>query len=155
MLSIIICTSYPQLKIPPKTCMSNQGKSWLGGILLLYSTFVLRYILKRLHTFLLPTSMFVDHINHNKLDNRMSNLRECTSQQNFRNAGGVKKTSIFKGVSFTNKCGRWAVYAKFPGSGNKRFWGYYDTEIEAAKAYNKYAQKYGDEFSYLNIFPNS
>ena len=47
---------------------------------------------KHMHREILGTDQFVDHINHNTLDNRKSNLRIVTKAQNMMN-------SNFKGVS--------------------------------------------------------
>jgi hypothetical protein len=46
-------------------------------------------------------NMFIDHINHDKLDNRRCNLRICTNQQNMRNSKiSIRNTSGVKGVYF-------------------------------------------------------
>jgi len=46
----------------------------------------------------------IDHINHNKLDNRIENLRDVGSVENNRNMAGVK------GVCFDNTKGKWKAY---------------------------------------------
>lgn len=47
-----------------------------------------------LHRYLLKTDKIIDHINHNKYDNRRCNLRECSTAKNNRNkinTKGVRK----------------------------------------------------------------
>lgn len=58
---------------------------------------------KHMHREILGTDQFVDHINHNTLDNRKSNLRIVTKAQNIMN-------SNFKGVS-PNGC-KWYAHIK-------------------------------------------
>lgn len=85
----------------------------------------------------------VDHINGNPLDNRRDNLRLCTRAQNQRNMRGRGK---FKGVH--KRADHYA--AKWNGNTVGR----YATAIEAAKAYDYMASRYGaGEFEFLN-FPD-
>lgn len=58
---------------------------------------------KHMHREILGTDQFVDHINHNTLDNRKCNLRIVTKAQNMMN-------SNFKGVS-PNGC-KWYAHIK-------------------------------------------
>ena len=56
-----------------------------------------------MHRFIMncPKDMVVDHINRDRLDNRKTNLRICTIQQNAINRGLVSNnTSGFTGVSY-------------------------------------------------------
>lgn len=90
----------------------------------------------------------VDHINHNGLDNRKSNLRVCTVQQNTQNKNKDRGcTSSYKGVSKRSRGSRWVVMVR-----NKHV-GYFDTELLAAKAYDEEAKKQYGEYACLN-FPN-
>jgi len=77
----------------------------------------------------------VDHINRNKTDNRIENLRATTLTGNNLNRSANrtgKKTSKYKGVSkHTN--GRWQAQTKIRGK--QTHLGLYDTEEEAYKAY--------------------
>jgi hypothetical protein len=99
-----------------------------------------------IHRFIMnpPTKMVVDHINHNPLDNRRSNLRVCTQSQNIMNARKAKKkrTSKYKGVSLVG--GFWTTYVL------NRYVGRFNTEVEAAKAYNCVASILFGEFACLN-----
>lgn len=53
-----------------------------------------------------PTGMVIDHINHDRLDNRLENLRICTPKENSYNTSKKKnkkdKKYNYKGVSKTN-----------------------------------------------------
>jgi hypothetical protein len=91
-----------------------------------------------------PDDMQVDHKNGNTLDNRKSELRICTHSQNMQNAKPHcdKKSSKYKGVILVGS--RWTMQIR--GKYIKSF----DTEIEAAKAYNDYALKYYGRFAKLN-----
>jgi hypothetical protein len=76
-----------------------------------------------------PNGMYVDHINHNPLDNRQENLRFVTPSQNNQNAyKSANKQYI--GIFFDKRNNKW--YAKCSG----KFKGYFNSNIEAAKAYD-------------------
>jgi len=95
----------------------------------------------------------VDHINHNILDNRKSNLRICTQSQNMMNMRKNKNnTSIYKGVHEMNNIGsrknKWRV--TLMKNYKQIHIGVFDSQIKAAIAYNKAALKYFGEFALLN-----
>jgi len=102
-----------------------------------------------------PKGMVVDHIDGNGLNNRRSNLRICTRRENSYNQGPRKtsnRTSQFKGVGrLPNGSGK--CYAKITYKGETFNLGLYDTEIEAAKAYDRKALEFFGEFAWLN-FPD-
>jgi hypothetical protein len=79
----------------------------------------------RLHRLVVdaPENMVVDHLNGNRLDNRKSNLRICTQAIN---AANRKNT---KGYAWDKSKNKWLVRYR------RSFYGRYDTEIEAQKAY--------------------
>jgi hypothetical protein len=94
--------------------------------------------------------LVVDHRNGNGLDNRAANLRGITTAQNKLNCGKhAKASSKYKGVCRHKGNGRWMVTI----SKNKRrtFLGYYDEEIDAAKAYDKAARRYHGAYARLNF----
>jgi hypothetical protein len=89
----------------------------------------------------------IDHINHDKLDNRKCNLRTCTQSQNMMNSRVQKKTaSIYKGVSFCK--GKWMSRIVL----NKKtiYLGVFDIELEAAEAYNAKANYLFEQYAHLN-----
>ena len=95
--------------------------------------------------------MSIDHINHNPLDNRIDNLRVCTQSQNAANgrkSKDIKTYSQYKGVSFRKDNGRWIATIRVKRK--QIHLGYFDTEVEAAAAYNQAALKHFGEFAYLN-----
>jgi len=93
--------------------------------------------------------MYVDHINHNGLDNRKANLRLATKSQNAWNSSGRRGRSGFKGVSFEKKTGLWRASIAYHGE--KKYLGNFHDKREAAKAYDRAAKKYHGEFASLNF----
>jgi hypothetical protein len=87
----------------------------------------------------------VDHVNHDGLDNRRSNLRICTVRQNIGNARGAGPG--YRGVSFHPNNPQKPWRARWNG----KHLGYFESEWDAAEAYNQVAaQEYGD-FALLNV----
>ena len=76
------------------------------------------------------SDMIVDHINHNGLDNRKANLRPATIAQNAWNRR--RKKSKFTGVNWNKQMSKWRVAVSYQT--NRKHIGYFDNEIEAAKA---------------------
>lgn len=92
----------------------------------------------------------VDHINGNRLDNRKENLRICTIGENLKNRKGKNGTSKYKGVSYASDRDKWRSSISYQ---NKRIRiGDYDSEIEAAKAYNQKAIELHGVFARINNF---
>lgn len=83
-----------------------------------------------------PEGMVIDHINRDRGDNRISNLRLVPHHENTWNCE-AKATSVtgLKGVS-PEKHGRWC--ARIRVAGKRVYIGAYDTPEEAAEAYRRY-----------------
>jgi len=100
-----------------------------------------------------PENMFIDHINHNGLDNQRKNLRIVTNQQNMMNQQLRKNTSSkFKGVRFFKLNKLWQSYI---GHNQKQIHiGFFKKEIDAAIAYNQKAKELFGSYALLNPIPN-
>lgn len=100
-----------------------------------------------LHRFLLDAKEdeIVDHINHDKFDNRDENIRICTRSQNAMNTKEpTTNKSGFKGVS--KHRGKWRAYITI----NKKqiHLGMFDNYEDAVKARLVANKKYQGEFAY-------
>lgn len=95
-----------------------------------------------------PFDLLVDHINGNKLDNRRENIRVCTKAQNEVNKPKRKGNykSQYKGVAYSeNRRKHWMT--RVAGI----FVGYFNDEIEAAKAYDKKVFELYGKYAKLNF----
>jgi HNH endonuclease len=96
----------------------------------------------------------VDHRNGDTLDNRRSNLRLCTCQQNCCNRGKqANNTSGYKGVylSAPNKARCWHAKVGSKQPGKIVYGGYFHTAKQAAKKYDQLAKKIHGKFAKLNF----
>lgn len=90
-----------------------------------------------------------DHIDHNTLDNRKSNLRVCTIQKNNCNQKvSSKNTSGITGVSFHKQTQKWRARINF--CGEEIYLGTYIKLEDAIKARREAEDKYFGEYSYRN-----
>lgn len=91
----------------------------------------------------------LDHINGNRSDNRLTNLREVTSQENNRNCRvRSDNTSSYKGVDFRRARGLYRARIKL--NCREIHLGYFTSPKEAALAYDAAALKYFGEFAKTN-----
>jgi hypothetical protein len=94
----------------------------------------------------------VDHINGNGTDNRRENLRVVTHSQNLANRPGWRKSSSkYKGVTFYKRDEKWQ--AKICPRGKTIHLGYFEDEVDAARAYNAAAQIHFGASAMLNEVP--
>lgn len=103
-----------------------------------------------LHRFILAVSGKgeVDHINRDKLDNRKSNLRIVNRQQNQMNVAPRKDSLTgLKGVSPHRDKFQARIYV----NGSQNFLGVFDTQEEAALAYDRAAEELFGEVAFKNL----
>lgn len=112
-------------------------------------------LLHRLAWFLTHKSLprFIDHMNGDKCDNRIGNLRPCTMSQNMSNVVMYSHNkSGYKGVSQNSKSGKWHAQVKIHGK--QTYLGRTDSPHEAALLYNAHAIDVFGEFASFNLLPN-
>ena len=91
----------------------------------------------------------IDHINHNKLDNRRCNLRLCTPAQNAANSFGQRKSrSGFRGVHWDPHTKNWRV--RLMVNGKMYRFGRFKSKVMAAMVYNREALAHYGAFAYVN-----
>lgn len=93
----------------------------------------------------------IDHIDCNRTNNRISNLREATRSQNAHNYGG-RGRSAFRGVGWDGRNKKWQAQIFINGKQTKI--GRFTSEVEAAVAYDKAAREQFKDYARLN-FPTS
>jgi len=87
----------------------------------------------------------IDHINGDKKDNRIENLRLATVSQNcFNTKISKRNTSGFKGVDYHKPTKKWRAAIKI--SGKNYHIGLFATAEEAGAAYAEFAKKAHGEF---------
>ena len=99
-----------------------------------------RYLVHRLIWLIenggVDSSLQIDHINGDRADNRISNLRLVSHRENGQNRKDKRentKSSRFVGVSFDKHAGKWKSCIKINGK-NKHL-GLFTSEEEAHQAY--------------------
>jgi hypothetical protein len=100
-----------------------------------------------------PIGTFVDHRNHDPLDNRRSNLRICSHAKNLANQNVQTRTksSQFKGVSWAKHVNKWRSLIQV--NGVSFHLGLFSDETQAAQAYNQAAIHHFGEFAKPNVLP--
>jgi hypothetical protein len=107
-----------------------------------------------MHRLILPLTggLTVDHKDGNGLNNQKENLRPATvSQQKQNSRKQADTSSVYKGVHWNSADRVWvaAIYIK----GKQKYLGRFQSEIAAAKAYNRAAKEHFGEFAKLNVLP--
>jgi NUMOD4 motif/HNH endonuclease/AP2 domain len=78
-------------------------------------------------------NLTVDHIDGNKLNNKIENLQLITINENASKGKGENRSSDYIGVSWHKQCKKWI--ANICIKGKNVYLGAFDDEFEAAKAY--------------------
>jgi hypothetical protein len=107
--------------------------------------------MKLMHRVILSpdSSQLIDHINHNGLDNRRSNLRKVTSSQNNMNARISKNNkSGIKGVHWKTSHKSWRAVIDY--NGKQIGLGYFKDINKAKEAREIAVRKYHKEYGHIS-----
>jgi hypothetical protein len=95
----------------------------------------------------MPT--LIDHVNRNKSDNRIANLRLSDRTKNAQNTSKrTDNTSGYRGVTWHKKTEKWRV--QIYNNGKWTHGGLYADKEDAARRYNELAIEYHGEFAVPN-----
>lgn len=158
----LITTNGYEFEIDEQDYEYVKSRKWFAqgrpGYFYVATTFALgdcKYKIKYLHRLLLGVTSrneYVDHVNHNTLDCRRANLRLSNAKLNQANSKISRGASTYKGVTFESK--KWR--ARIRENGKKVHLGSFNSEIDAAAAYNVAAKRVFGEHSYQNeIYPKT
>ena len=93
-----------------------------------------------------PGQMLVDHINRDRQDDHIENLRLATESENHRSSGMYgNNTSGYKGVTFEDRVSPWRATIYL--NGKRKHLGRFATKEEATAAYQKAAAEMHGEFA--------
>ncbi len=115
----------------------------------LHGTLLHKVILERIIGRTLHPKEVTDHINHDRMDNRRSNLRVCSRGQNMLNNSPFAKSG-YKGVYASGK----GFVARITSKGKSTYLGYFTDDKLAAQAYNEAASLIHGEFAFMNKIGN-
>ena len=91
----------------------------------------------------------VDHIDENKTNDNVNNLRWATDRGNKQNIGITRyNTSGFKGVSYQKLSKKYKATIKI--AGKQKHLGYFKTAEDASKAYERKVKVINGEYYYKN-----
>lgn len=87
----------------------------------------------------------IDHINGNRSDNRICNLREVTTSQNIANTNATCAKSSLRGAHWSSEKGKW--FSRIMFNGKTKYLGYFNSKEEAHNAYIIARRNLHGEFS--------
>lgn len=103
----------------------------------------------KMHRLIMSNDCFIDHINHNTVDNRRCNLRCVTNQQNAMNEKLSKNnTSGVTGVVWHKRDSKW--YARIKVNYKYLHLGQFEVFEDAVKARKEAEEKYFGKYSFDN-----
>jgi len=101
------------------------------AVKIMQRTYLVHRIIWLWHYGYLPENP-IDHVDRNKRNNRIENLREVSTSCNLQNSKQRRSTSGIKGISWSVKTSRWCVFIHIDGK--NRNLGTYKCLLDAACA---------------------
>lgn len=112
-----------------------------------------RHTTQRMHRFIMGNNLkkpMIDHGDGNGCNNQRYNLRPCTPSENMMNSVSRKNSfSIYKCVYWNKIAKKWM--ANIRTNGKSTHLGYFNNEIDAARAYDAACIRYFGEFAHPNF----
>lgn len=96
-----------------------------------------------------PPGYELDHKDRNGINNRSKNIRVVTHAQNSKNYGSIGGGSNYKGVSWNKQARKWRAQLRI--NYKQTHLGYFDSEKEAAIAYDDAAFENSGVYAFLNF----
>ena len=98
----------------------------------------------------IASGLQIDHIDGNRTNNSLSNLRIATNAENMCNRGkNANNTSGFKGVCLNKPTGSWKAGIKVHG--RRKHIGYFSTPEAAHRAYCEHAAILHGSFAFIEV----
>jgi hypothetical protein len=143
---LIFWIESPAFNIPARSLAGTlRDDGYIGVYLNKKYIFAHRIVWEMFNSPLLDTE-YIDHINGQRADNRIENLRKCTLQQNAYNRGKQSNNkSGYKGVSWHKQKCKWVAQIKIDG--RNKFLGFFTDPEEAYKRYCEVAKECYGEFA--------
>jgi hypothetical protein len=121
-----------------KPAISTQSNGYLTGHINRVQVYAHRIAWMHYHNRRVDEGMLLDHINGDRTDNRITNLRVVTAQQSAFNLPPRSKIHPLKGVKYDTRRGHW--YARIRIDGVDTSLGRFPSAEAAADAYKKAAE---------------
>lgn len=126
----------------------SEGRGYLVGNVVGCNAYAHRVAWMHYYGEVPEDGMYVDHINGDKSDNRIENLRLVTPQQSQFNTPPRGGQSGLKGVAFDKRRRKWMAHMR--QGPTLHFLGYFGTAEEAARRYIEEAERVQGEHAYHN-----
>ena len=128
--------SSPNSYVPAGSRAGTLRKDGYIGIFINGTYYFAHRVIWVMHNGEIPNVLVIDHIDGDRSNNKLENLRVCTFQENHFNRGKQSNNkSGFKGVSWHKQKQKWVAQIKIEGK--NKFLGFF---INPEDAYSKYCE---------------